>query len=830
MPKGLKIFLITLLIIFTLLGSIFIYAYQNIDALKKYALQEVNQMLNAELTAQSIDVTVFNTFPKVSLALNEVRLEDPIHKGKYVLEAQHLFLGFDLYDVINSRYNIQLLDLDSGKIFLFTDKKGITNFDLLKDNNPNPKKKKAFSFNLNKLELNRMQVQWIDESSNFKFNTYIEESTLSGSFNEKKFVMDLALKGNSKEVQSGNMRFFKDKIISIKSSIAVDQEKNKFQLQNAELGINQLVLAINGFIENNKNETIYQLSFKGNKISIQDLLSTLPFQLPEAINAYQSSGKVYFEGSFNGKMTAQTMPQLKLNFGIEQGALIEPDSKMKLDQIQLQGSFDNGSNGNLKDAQISISNMQAQLAGSQLKANLLVQNLESPLLTLELNGDADLKTLHTFFKFSDISEIDGNILFTLNLKGEKNGANWNWESPMNKGIFELNLNKIKINYLSKVIENAKIKAELNNNQLQLAQAEFTIGKSDFHLQGKLPGFMDFLFQKNAQLNGEIQNKSRNLDVNDLLIYNSSDPRETNEKPLIYQLGLSVRAEKFNYDAFTATNFATEMQLKNDYIGFNNLNFLSCGGSFSGNAEWVYQNKNYLLKSSNTAKGININTLFGQFNNFGQTEFTTKNLFGMLTANTDLLVVWDDKFNLLTEKMLVLSDMTIKNGELLNYEPLNALSKFVDVNDLKNLKFSELKNTLTIKNKVLYVPTMDIHNNALNLNLTGTHTFENVLDYKIKLSLSELLSKKRKTQSNEFGEEDVKTRGINLFLSIKGPLSDLKFQFDRKGAKAQLKEDAKQEKDAIKEILKQEFGIKKDSTLKKIEKKNDNNAELEFEAN
>ncbi len=429
MPKGLKIFLITLLIIFTLLGSIFIYAYQNIDALKKYALQEVNQILKAALTAQSIDVTFINTFPKVSLALNEVRLEDPMHKGKYVLQAQHLFLGFDLYDVINSRYTIQLLDLDSGEIFLFTDKKGNTNFDVLKDNEPNPKKKKAFSFKLNKLELNRMKVQWIDESSDFKIDTYIEESMLSGSFNEKKFIMDLALKGNSKEVQSGEMRFFKDKNIAIKSSIAVDQEKNKFQLQNAEVGINQLVLAINGFIENNKNETNYQLSFKGNKISIQDLLSTLPFQFPAAINAYQSSGKVYFEGSFNGKQTAQTMPQLKLQFGIEQGALIEPDSKMKLEQIQLQGSFDNGIHGALKDAQISISNMQAQLAGSQLKANLLVQNLESPLLTLELNGDVDLKTLHTFFKFSDISEIDGNILFTLNLKGEKHGANWNWESP-----------------------------------------------------------------------------------------------------------------------------------------------------------------------------------------------------------------------------------------------------------------------------------------------------------------------------------------------------------------------------------------------------------------
>ena len=126
--------------------------------------------------------------------------------------------------------------------------------------------------------------------------------------------------------------------------------------------------------------------------------------------------------------------------------------------------------------------------------------------------------------------------------------------------------------------------------------------------------------------------------------------------------------------------------------------------------------------------------------------------------------------------------------------------------------------------------MDIYNNALNLNITGTHTFENILDYNVKLSLSELLKKKRKPQSNEFEEEDEKTKGINMYLRIKGPIDKLTYEFDRKGAKAQLKQDVKQEKEVIKEILKQEFGIKKDTSLKKIEKKNDNNDELEFEAN
>ena len=124
--------------------------------------------------------------------------------------------------------------------------------------------------------------------------------------------------------------------------------------------------------------------------------------------------------------------------------------------------------------------------------------------------------------------------------------------------------------------------------------------------------------------------------------------------------------------------------------------------------------------------------------------------------------------------------------------------------------------------------MDMKNNALNLTVSGTHTFENVLDYNIKLSLSELLSKKRKPQPNEFGEEDVKTKGINLYLSIKGPLDKLKFTFDRRGAKEQLKQDIKVEKENIKEILRQEFGVKKDTSLMKIEKKNDNPDELEFE--
>jgi hypothetical protein len=830
MPKGLKIVLIIILILLTLIGSLFIYVYQNIDQLKNYALKEVNQILKAELKAESIDVSFMQTFPNVSLAFHNISIADPIIPSKFVLQAKSLYLGFDIYDVVNEKYKIHLVDLDSGTISLYTDKKGRNNFDLLKETNADSKMKKPFTFEMNKLKLNQIQLLIDNKLTQFKADVFVEESNFSGKFSDKRFNLNVLLKGHSNSIQSGTLSLMRNKDLLINTVIDIDQEKNKYQLVKGEFSINQLIVSLTGWVQNDKNEIGYNLSFKANKISIQNLLSTLPFKLPESLLAYKSEGNVFFNGAIIGIQKANSLPRIKIEFGIENGSLTEPESKMKLEDITLNGSFDNGIKGQLKDAVIAIPNLQATLVGSKIKGNLNLSNLESPTLNIDINGNANLNTLHTFFKFEDVKKIVGELQFTLTLKGEKRNNTWDWSSPLNKGLFKVELNELSLNYLTATIQNATLKAELSNNTLKVQEAKFAINQSDILLNGNVQLFMDFLVQPNAPFIGNFNMQSQSLDTKDVFIYDSSDPLEEGEKPIQYQIELKLSANKFVFDLLHATNFKTDLSLSSGHIVFSNTNMNVAGGSLTGNGDVYLESKQTILKSTNTIKGININQLMKEFNNFGQNEFTHKNLFGTLNASTEMRLILDEKSNLLSDKILVVTDMNIKNGELVNYEPLNALSKFVDVNELKNLKFSELKNTLTIQNKVLNIPTMDIRNNALNLNLTGSHTFENVLDYNVKLSLSELLKKKRKPKTNEFEEEDEKTKGINLYLRIKGPINKLSYEFDKRGAKAQLKQDVKQEKEAIKEILKKEFGIKKDTSLKKVEKKNENNDELEFEAN
>src|SRR5688572_31464704 len=44
-------------------------------------------------------------------------------------------------------------------------------------------------------------------------------------------------------------------------------------------------------------------------------------------------------------------------------------------------------------------------------------------------------------------------------------------------------------------------------------------------------------------------------------------------------------------------------------------------------------------------------------------------------------------------------LTIQEGRLVDFKPLESLSKYVEVNELKNIKFSHLQSSFDIKNQV-----------------------------------------------------------------------------------------------------------------------------------
>lgn len=111
---------------------------------------------------------------------------------------------------------------------------------------------------------------------------------------------------------------------------------------------------------------------------------------------------------------------------------------------------------------------------------------------------------------------------------------------------------------------------------------------------------------------------------------------------------------------------------------------------------------------------------------------------------------------------------------------------------------------------------------MNIDLWGKHTFKNEIDYHIQLLLSELLANKKRANKQldeemEVMENDPENRR-SVFIVMTGTVDNPIIKYDRKGLKQKIGEDIKAEKQTLKQILKEEFGLfKKDSTLLKNEK-------------
>ena len=282
--------------------------------------------------------------------------------------------------------------------------------------------------------------------------------------------------------------------------------------------------------------------------------------------------------------------------------------------------------------------------------------------------------------------------------------------------------------------------------------------------------------------------------------------------------MSINISKLQFHKFMATYITGSIRLKNKQLLANPLSFNSMDGNVSGLVMVDGSQSDKLLISCDAKiKKVNVNKLFYEFGNFGQKSMRDENLRGNITADVQFAGVWSSNLKPDIAKMYASADIKIEDGELLNYAPMKGLSKFLKLSDLDDVKFATLNNHIEVKDRVVHIPAMEIKSSALNIIASGEHTFDNVIDYHIRLLLSQILSqkaKKAKKENEEFGVvEDDGLGRTNLYINVSGTVDNPVYTYDAKGVKAKLAVDFIKEKKNLKNILNEEFGwFKKDTSV------------------
>jgi hypothetical protein len=846
------IFLVSLSLL--LLSAAWVIAHFYEDEVKQLLVAELNKKLAVPIAVKNIELSLLKKFPNATLVFTEVRAEsvqsttDLPKTERFqekLFEAQKIFLQFNILDIFRGKYTLHKLDLEGVKLRLLINKSGQDNYHFWKASKDSSASK--MQIDLEDIQVSDADVVYKNDQNNQLYSLVIKESNLIGNFTESQYSLKTQGEYYFENAQIDNITYLKRKSVSMGGTLLVKENKI-IELQDVELTLNELSFDLKGVfrIEENKNTEI-DLQVNGKNLEIKTLLSLLPEEYKKDLSTYSSKGLFYFNSRISGQVGNGTSPNISANFGIKRGEIQEGSSKIVLEKINLDGSFSNGSKKNNSTCLLSINNFNANLGTSTLVGNFSVQNFDNPHLSLITEAKLNMEQVKHFLKLDTLEKCSGQVTLDLDFSGKtkhiSNFSGNDFAKTKTQGSLLVENGSIKFLGAKQGLEKVNASLMFNNNDIVINECNGTIENSDFALKGFFRNALAAIFNENEKLFIEASLTSQFLDLNQILADDEQATKNKKEVELRFSerinFNLNVLVRQLVFKRFEAKNISGTVRLQDKKLALSPIAFQTMDGSVLANGIIDGTGaEGFKTLCEADLRNIAISKLFYQFENFGGTTLTDKNLKGTASATIQFSGDYSAALNSNTESILAQINLSIENGALLNFEPMRKLSRFISLTELNDIRFASLKNTIEIRNRKINIPSMQIFSSALNLNVSGTHTFDNTVDYHFKLLLNELLGKKArkaKAQNDEFGiveDDGLGMKKTAIYISMIGPLDNPKISYDRSGLKLELKQKVSGETQNLKSILKSEFGwFKKDSTIKSSQTNKQNiRFETEWEEN
>lgn len=178
-------------------------------------------------------------------------------------------------------------------------------------------------------------------------------------------------------------------------------------------------------------------------------------------------------------------------------------------------------------------------------------------------------------------------------------------------------------------------------------------------------------------------------------------------------------------------------------------------------------------------GIEMKPLLESFSNFDQSFITSENLMGKANIRAETTIPFDEKWQIMTNKILVRSAIDIRDGQLRNMKTLEDFGAYVHLDDLRDIRFNQIRNYMKIENGIVYLPVMFIQSSALNLSISAEHSFNQDILYFIKLNAGQVAATKlKKNDVRKDFKKASKSGWINMYFVLNGKTSDVKYQQNR----------------------------------------------------
>lgn len=793
--RGLGIFIGILVLIY---AGLYLYVLAN----KKDIVERVRKQIGEEITGNvkiaDIDLSFFTYFPKVSVVVKDVLITDTMytqHRHPF-FKAEKVYARISLFRLIQKKDPLNGLRVDNGQLYVFTDTTGYTNsylFSGKKEVADTVKSKGSsvisdISLRNVRLVMNNEQREKLYDFAIARMDTKIETTDSSLFFRTTNNILIHNIAFN---LAKGS--FATETLLEGNLDVLFKKNRKQLSFNNLVVNLKGHPFGFSGYF-NLGDERTFNLKISTANVGYEFARSLLTTKIAKALSRFKAEKPVDVVAEIGGPLKGEPLVMVKWSTvanNIQTPFLNTTNATFK-------GSYTNELIPGLPrvddNSRVEFHDFTGDWEGLTFKSDhVYIDNLTVPMVNGDVRTNFNLSELNTMLQSNALKLNAGTGTLDIVYSGPLQ-ENTNKNTLINGKVVIRN-GLIAYKPRNILIKNCNGNIIFKNSDVLVSNVSANVEGNSIKMNGRANNLLSLIKTSPGKisLDWNVYSPELNLQTFASLLQKRTkvavavNPGGAKLGKLANSIDqmldqsnirLDLKADKVKFKKFIANKVVASIGLFEDSYNLNKISMQHGGGAMQimGSLRGVneyYQEAKMKVNMDN----VDVNKVFYSFDNFGQDAMMSDNIQGKLTTAIDIRMDIDRQLQKHPQNLAGYVDFSLKNGALINFEPMQKLQNFLFKNrDFSDIRFAELKNRFDILNRDIKINRMEIQSTALSLWVEGIYSLKGNTDVSIQVPLSNLRSRSKDYKPENLGA-DAKG-GTSVFIRGRpGEDGNIKFKYD-----------------------------------------------------
>jgi hypothetical protein len=389
----------------------------------KLVKAEINNNINAKVDFKDVNISLFRHFPKLSVGLDDISVVGVTEFEKdTLLSAKRMDASVNLWSAIRgSDIEVYGVFLQSPRIHALVNKDGRANWEITKDDSTTTSvgaETSSFKVKLEKYAIENGYIFYKDETSNMEAEISGLDHNGSGDITSEVFTLATKTKALSANFSYEGIPYLISAQTGIDADIIIDNGKSKYSFKNADIGINNLKLTADGFVQID-NDSTYSMDLKFAALSneFKNFLSLVPAVYKTDFDKLKTSGTASFKGYAKGAYSPTQLPSFSVDLNIKDGVFQYPDLPQPVKNINIISQISN-KDGIMDHTVVDVKKGHLEFGNDPIDFQLIFTNPETTqFIDAVIKGNVNLSTIGRFVKLDPATKLSGFVAADAFVKG-----------------------------------------------------------------------------------------------------------------------------------------------------------------------------------------------------------------------------------------------------------------------------------------------------------------------------------------------------------------------------------------------------------------------------